>query len=235
MSLSITNARASAGLPTGRMLRTGYKRAAAGQAGDFLGIGKFVSGVLGGTVGSVLKSIPGVGAVTNLVEKGANLLAGGNRPSGPGGPVPIQAPTGFTMTPGRMANALPAGLLGAGAVGGPFMLASGNSLAPPSPGTATQLLRNAGITHAGGNYPGYHLNKTGYWVNGSDLIPGAHYVAPGTKWVKNRKRNPFNPKAASRSMSRLSSLHKGMKSLEKNLSKLAPRPRARPRARKDSD
>jgi hypothetical protein len=80
-----------------------------------------------------------------------------------------------------------------------------------------------GLTSAGGGTAGYHLNKTGYWVNGSDLIPGAHYVAKGTKWVKNRQRNPFNPRAASRSMSRLSSLSHGMKALERNLRKLAPR------------
>jgi len=50
--------------------------------------------------------------------------------------------------------------------------------------------------------PGYHLNKSGYF-----LLSG-QYVPAGTKWVKNRKRNPANARATSRAISRISGAKK---------------------------
>jgi len=49
---------------------------------------------------------------------------------------------------------------------------------------------------------GYHYNKTGYYSKRYGFVP-AHSVC-----VKNRRRNPLNPKAASRAMARLSSAKK---------------------------
>ncbi len=46
---------------------------------------------------------------------------------------------------------------------------------------------------------GYHLNKSGYF-----LMDGT-YVAPGTRWVRNRRRNPGNMRALSRSLGRIKS------------------------------
>ena len=43
---------------------------------------------------------------------------------------------------------------------------------------------------------GYHLNKQGYWT-------AQGYVAKGTKWIKNRRMNPLNPRAARRAVRRL--------------------------------
>jgi hypothetical protein len=205
----------------------------AGQAGDFLGIGKAIHGLLSGPVGSLIKVIPGVGQVASIVDAGAAALAATSKRSktaGPSGGVAVQQ----LMTAG---TSLAAG----GALGGALttLLSGGGSPVSDNPGDisiATQESRNMGLTSAGAPPAGYHLNKTGYWVNGSKLIPGAHYVGKGTKWVKNRKRNPFNPRAASRSMSRLAGLSHGMKALEKNLRRLAPHPRqaraARPFTRK---
>lgn len=68
---------------------------------------------------------------------------------------------------------------------------------------------------------GYHLNKSGYWRNESDLVPGASWIAPGTVLVKNRRLNPFNPRAASRAMRRLHSLAQGMKGLKREIGKVA--------------
>jgi hypothetical protein len=53
---------------------------------------------------------------------------------------------------------------------------------------------------------GYHTNKTGYWTRQG-------FVPAGSKCVRNRKRNPLNPRAASRAMSRLSSAKKAAKFL----------------------
>lgn len=61
----------------------------------------------------------------------------------------------------------------------------------------------------GGPQPGskgYHLNKTGYYTKGG-------YVAAGSRWVRNRRRNPLNPRALSRSISRISSAKNAAKFL----------------------
>jgi hypothetical protein len=59
------------------------------------------------------------------------------------------------------------------------------------------------------NGSGTHLNKTGYFLK------SGQYVAPRTKCVKNRRRNPLNPRALSRSMSRLASAKRAAKALDR--------------------
>jgi len=60
---------------------------------------------------------------------------------------------------------------------------------------------------------GYHPNKTGYF-----LKSGA-YVAPNSKWVKNRKRNPANARATSRAITRV----KGAKRYAQSLNSITIR------------
>jgi len=60
---------------------------------------------------------------------------------------------------------------------------------------------------------GYHWNKSGYF-----LLTG-EYVSPGTKMVKNRRRNPANPRATSNAISRI----KGAKRYAKSLSSISIR------------
>jgi len=62
-------------------------------------------------------------------------------------------------------------------------------------------------------WPGYHWNKSGYF-----LLTG-EYVAPGTKAVRNRRRNPANPRATSNAIMRL----KGAKRYAKSLSAISIR------------
>jgi hypothetical protein len=61
---------------------------------------------------------------------------------------------------------------------------------------------------------GYHLNKHGYYTK------GGHYVAPRSKQVKNRRRNPLNPRALHRSLARLHSAKHAIRALH-----LIPPPR----------
>lgn len=56
---------------------------------------------------------------------------------------------------------------------------------------------------------GYHPNKTGYFLK------SGQYVAPGTRCVKNRRRNPLNPRALSRAMGRLTSAKKASKAISR--------------------
>ena len=54
---------------------------------------------------------------------------------------------------------------------------------------------------------GHHWNKSGYFLkNGT-------WIAKGTKEVKNRRRNPLNPRALDRSMSRITSAKRASKKL----------------------
>lgn len=46
---------------------------------------------------------------------------------------------------------------------------------------------------------GYHANKADYWLKDGS------YVGKGTRCVKNRRRNPMNPRAMSRAISRIDS------------------------------
>ena len=71
------------------------------------------------------------------------------------------------------------------------------------PGGATGMQQ----VGAGPPGPGYHLNKSDYFLKDGTFIP------KGTTWVKNRRRNPLNPRALSRAMSRLTSAKNAAKAL----------------------
>jgi hypothetical protein len=49
----------------------------------------------------------------------------------------------------------------------------------------------------GGKPSGYHANKSSYW-----LMDGT-FIEKGTRWVKNRRRNPANARALSRAIGRI--------------------------------
>ena len=189
-----------------------------GRAGDFLGVGKFVKKVLAGPIGSILKVIPGVGSVVEAVGLGSSVLAGKSgkksKTAGPSGQslgiapgIPSLADLQRMLTP-KFSNPL--------------------STASMVPGH-TDIARTLGVGSVSNIPKGYRLNKSRYYID-DPLIPGSEQgreIEVGSRIVKIRHRNPFNPKAASRAMSRLSSLHQGMKSLERNLRKLAPPARHR--------
>jgi len=65
----------------------------------------------------------------------------------------------------------------------------------------------------GASAGGYHLNKSDYFLKSGEYIPA------GTRWVKNRKRNPANARATSRAISRIS----GAKTYAKSLGRISIR------------
>ena len=73
-----------------------------------------------------------------------------------------------------------------------------------------QQLMQPGVMN-GKTPPGYHYNKTGYFVKG----PPAQYIPAGTKLVRNRRRNPLNPRAFDRALGRVSSAKRFAKKLGK--------------------
>jgi hypothetical protein len=51
-----------------------------------------------------------------------------------------------------------------------------------------------------GSPAGYHVNESDYFLKDGTFVPA------GSRWVKNRKRNPLNPKAASKAIGRIEQL-----------------------------
>jgi len=78
------------------------------------------------------------------------------------------------------------------------------------------MASSAQAMNGAGNLPpsGYHWNKTGYYRGGRPGSAGpVEFVAPGTVAVKNRRRNPLNPRALDRSMGRITSAKKAASKL----------------------
>jgi len=78
------------------------------------------------------------------------------------------------------------------------------------PGGATGMMAPAPAT---GSMGGYHLNKSDYFLMSGEFVPA------GTRWVRNRKRNPANARATSRAISRVT----GAKNYAKSLSRISIR------------
>lgn len=72
------------------------------------------------------------------------------------------------------------------------------ALLPPTVGPGLPM-RTAPPELSMGTAGGYHLNKSSYF-----LMDGT-FIERGTKWVKNRRRNPGNMRALSRSLGRIKS------------------------------
>ena len=171
------------------------------------GIFSFVGKALGAVAGVVSKVVPGpVGMLAGGVNK---LLAGNGKPQNP------SVSTAARALPAAAVNILSAGNMPQLFPGVPQLpqqvdstRTSGVSLFPGGPmvGTQTTYSSPAGAHPGAGCGAGYHTNKTGYFTRQG-------YVPAGSKCVRNRKRNPLNPRAASRAMSRLSSAKKAAKFL----------------------
>jgi hypothetical protein len=164
-----------------------------GDPGIFGSIGKLIGGVAK-VAGNFLPGPLG------MVAKGVAALAGNGKPVNPSvakaAPLSISQAGFFPQQPDSTVT-------------------RGVSLFPGGPMVGTQVNHYGGNTTQGGTAaahphgacaPGYHTNKSGYYTRNG-------YVAPGTKCVRNRKRNPLNPRALSRSMARISSAKKAARFL----------------------
>lgn len=149
--------------------------------------GQFIGGILG-TIGRGIKGAIG-GIAREFVPRGPQTPQLPPMPSGPGLP---QLPPTVGINP-------PFG--GPPGVGVTFRPRSPVGLLPATTGTAAVPV----------NAPpkGYRLNKSSYWLKSGEFVPA------GTRYVKIRRRNPLNPRAASRAMSRLSSAKRAVKDLNR--------------------
>lgn len=75
------------------------------------------------------------------------------------------------------------------------------------PGGATGLEVAAAAADQIGCPTGFHANKTDYFTKAEGFIPA------GSKCVRNRRRNPLNPGAASKAISRIAAAKRATKAL----------------------
>lgn len=145
------------------------------QAGGIFGtIGKAIGGAVSGFVkGGPLGAIGGAAGAVLGKKTGTAVV-----PAPPGAIIPFMPP--------------------------PIAVPKGTPGAVPKPGVGGAVQRllpggASGYTAGIGGVPGmsgYHLNKTGYFT----MAEG--YIAPRTKWVKNRSSNPGNARALRRAIRR---------------------------------
>jgi len=86
---------------------------------------------------------------------------------------------------------------------GPMMLAARNGGGPMEGFEATTAMLAGKPT----GWPGFHWNKSGYFLKSGEYVP------PGTKAVRNRRRNPANPRATSNAIMRITGAKRYAKSL----------------------
>lgn len=178
-------------------------RGGRGDPGIFGAIGKALGSVAKGVGKAAFGVVKGAVAATPLgsaIIGGINAVGGGGRIGAP------QSRTGINSGTWQPPVILPP-------IQGDFT--------DPNAMPEVSGYTGGGTAVALCNTKGFHLNRKGYWKDDGPLLPGAHWVPAGSACVKNRRMNPFNPRAASRAMRRLASLSKGMKSLNKQLQKVA--------------
>jgi hypothetical protein len=162
------------------------------------GLLSFLGKAAGAVVGAV---VPGGKTLVSAVNMVGNALR----------PNPVQKMTGTSVSSPQM-FASPAPSLPSLPQQGPQIgLVNINrpQMSQPYPGNQTQSGFGGQASTGAACQPGYHRNKSGYYSQRYGWVPA------GSVCVKNRKRNPLNPRATSRAMSRLTSTKKAIKGISK--------------------
>lgn len=192
------------------------------------------SGAMGdpGLFGFLGKAISGVAKVASFIPGPIGMIGGAvSGATGSRSTVVSQRPSpGTVMTAGSIPS-----MSGLPGVGSPplipssvFPISIGGSrginigTAPTLTGPGGQPFGAGGLPYApvgpttgalvgtGAHTPcarGYHYNRTGYFTKKYG------YIEPGSVCVRNRRRNPLNPRALSRAMARLASAKKATRCL----------------------
>jgi len=172
----------------------GVAKRALGVATVIPGIGGFAGAARNFLFpGDARVNIPGASTLPSL-PRGGRIPAAPLAMPGSGRPTQYsqpsnRGPSGPCPAPGQSRGQIPA----------PGMLAAAQRFFP---GGETGMMDQYGVTTAmlagkATGWPGYHWNKSGYFLMSGE------YVAPGTKAVRNRRRNPCNPRAVSRALGRV--------------------------------
>jgi len=180
-----------------------------GDPGFFGDIFRGIKGAVGGITGGPLGMLAG----------GARGFMGGRQP-----PIPTAGPGAVPLDPLRGTMAQIRARTGASEAqvhaaisekaemklrGGRTFFGAEGGL-PPITFGGTRVAAEMGAMMGG---PGYHLNKSSYFLMSGEFVP------EGSRMVKNRKRNPANARATSRAISRIT----GAKTYAKSLGRISIR------------
>lgn len=176
----------------------GYGMTTYRAVGDpFLGgIIKGIGKVAGGAVKGFLGGGP-LGAITG----GVGAIVGG----GGAMPAPASALPTLSGRPISVGGSVALPPFGFPKISGGLQLGAPTVGLSPVPGGAAGVQKPAG----------YHINKSGYWLK------TGQYVAPGTRWVRNRRTNPANGRALRRAVRRTQGFNNQVKRARKSLRALA--------------
>lgn len=182
-------------------------------AGD-PGLLSFLGKAAGAVVGAV---VPGGKTIVSAVNMVGNALRPMQKMTG----TSVSSPTMFAA-PAPSLPSLPQGpQIGLVNINRPQM-APPLTMGPGNNGNQTQSGFGGQASTSAACPPGYHRNKHDYCSKKYGWIPA------GSVCVKNRKRNPLNPRATSRAMSRLTSTRKAIKHIAKFFGDNHRRPAAVP-------
>jgi len=166
-----------------------------GIFGDIWGGIKKIGQVATGLVGGL-----GIPIVSGVAKTAGGLLFGGSpRNSIPGATTFALPGGGISVSRASQGTSMPG--TGRWGINLPFSGAPGIGIGPYGIGEGSRAISG----QAGPVAPaatGYHWNKTGYYTKSEG------WIEPFTKMVKNRRRNPGNMRALSRSMGRIKSAKK---------------------------
>lgn len=171
------------------------------------GISKIVPGPIGAAAGAVSRVIPGGGRVSSRTPVAISARQAGVSPLSAAAKV---GASGAAL--GLVAGGL-GGIGGANGRCGPGQVRVGNRCVSPGdffPGGAP-FISAAGPAPGQqiGCPPGFRPNKTDYRLRSGEFVP------KGSRCVKIRRRNPLNPRALDRAMSRVTSAKRAAKKLSR--------------------
>lgn len=199
MSLSMTAARAGNVGDPGLFGFLGSALGAIGKTAAGVAGGFATGGLAGGILGGIRAGTAALGGPKTIKQaKASNIVSIALQKP----PLVMGSSTGGMF--GGSAPARPALQAGSGFYAGPGGVAVGQYNMGAAPAGAPQA-GSAAIAACG--LKGYHMNKTTYCTHSG-------WVAKGTKCVRNRRRNPLNPRALSRAMSRVASAQRAVKAIQ---------------------
>lgn len=187
------------------------RRGNMGDPGLFGFLGNAIKGTIGGfltggpagaILGGAAATVGSLGGPKTVKQaKYANVLQVATR--GAPYPTPTFSRPGTGMFGGTVPSR-PALQAGSGVYIGPGGAAVGKyNMAPGAPAPHAAAAAAPGPC----GIKGHHMNKTTYCTREG-------WVERGTKCVRNRRRNPLNPRALSRAMSRVASAQRAVKAIQ---------------------
>jgi hypothetical protein len=202
---------AQQGIRTNQASAALSRRANVGDPGLFGFLGKVagtVAGFIPGPVGTIAQTaigaLSGGSSTTSGATKAQTLFNRTSIPTSGGFAVaPVQVPVMSVPAPPSIS-------------GGPTSGVQEVIRKPGLEGLVERMLPGGDtgfvVRQANGNGAvpsGFHLNKTSYFLKDGTFVPA------GSRYVKNRRRNPLNPRAASNAVRRLESTKKAVRRFDR--------------------